>query len=256
MPQAAWNADPVNLVSTSGATLRGWWIRGEPGKGAVILLHGVRSTRYGVTNRVQFLRQSGCAVLLFDFQAHGESSGEHITYGKLESCDAAAAVAFVTTNAPGERIGVIGISLGGAAALLAEPPLPVNAFVLESVFPTLRQATEDRIAIHFGSPGRLLAPLLTCQLRPRLGISADELKPIEHARSNTTPKLFIAGTADLHTTLAESKALFTAAAEPKELWLVEGATHTDMHGFSPVEYEKRVGAFLRTHLQTSTNAQH
>ncbi len=254
---AEWHAQSINLTSTSGATLRGWWIRGEPGKGAVILMHGVRSTRLGVTNRIPFLRAAGCSILLFDFQAHGESGGEHITYGKLESRDAAAAVAFVKTNAPGERIGLIGASLGGAAALMAEPPLAVDALVLESVYPTLQQATEDRLAIRFGRAGKLLAPLLTCQLPLRLGLSADELKPIEHARSNRVPKLFIAGTADKHTTLAESKEMFTAAAEPKEQWLVEGASHTDMRSFTPAEYEKRVGEFLRAHLQSSTNtAQH
>jgi fermentation-respiration switch protein FrsA (DUF1100 family) len=239
-----WHAQTIQLASSSGATLSGWWIPGEPHQGAVILLHGVRSTRAGVSNRVPFLHAQGCSVLLFDLQAHGESRGEHITYGKLESLDAAAAVAFVRTNAPGERIAVIGTSLGGAAALLAEPPLNVDALVLESVFPTLQQATEDRLAIRFGWTGKFLAPLLTWQLRPRLGIGVDELKPIEHARSNTIPKLFIAGTTDQHTTLAESKALFAAAAEPKELWLVEGAHHTDMYGFGPAEYEQRVGAFL------------
>ena len=248
---AEWHAQSVNLASSSGATLSGWWIPGEPGKGAIILMHGVRSTRLGLTNRIPFLRAAGYSILLFDFQAHGESGGEHITYGKLESLDAAAAVEFVKTNAPGERIGVIGASLGGAAALLAEPPLPVDALVLESVFPTLQQATEDRLAIRFGRTGKCFAPLLLWQLPLRLGLSAGELKPAEHARSNTLPKLFIAGTADRHTTLAESKALFAAAAEPKEQWLVEGAAHVDLRSFTRTEYEKRVGDFLRAHLRSS-----
>jgi hypothetical protein len=40
------------------------------------------------------LRQVGArGFLLFDFQAHGESIGCHITFGYLEGRDAAAAVA-------------------------------------------------------------------------------------------------------------------------------------------------------------------
>jgi fermentation-respiration switch protein FrsA (DUF1100 family) len=31
---------------------------------------------------------------------------------------------------------------------------------------------------------------------------------------------------------------------PKELWIVEGAQHVDLHAFGPAAYEARVGAFL------------
>jgi fermentation-respiration switch protein FrsA (DUF1100 family) len=37
----------------------------------------------------------------------------------------------------------------------------------------------------------------------------------------------VAGELDRHTTLAESNALFAAAAAPKELWIVAGAHHQD-----------------------------
>ena len=44
-------------------------------------------------------------VLLFDFQAHGESTGEHITFGYLER-DAQAAIDFLR-RAPDEKVGVL-----------------------------------------------------------------------------------------------------------------------------------------------------
>ena len=42
----------------------------------------------------------------------------------------AAAVAFVRARLPGERVGAIGVSLGGAAALLGPAPLAVDALVV------------------------------------------------------------------------------------------------------------------------------
>jgi len=51
-----------------------------------------------------------------------ESPGERITFGHLEALDAEAAVEFARQRAPSERLAVIGISLGGAAALLAPKP--------------------------------------------------------------------------------------------------------------------------------------
>lgn len=238
------------MQSQSGSTLRGWWRPGQGGKGAVILLHGVRSSRLGMLERAKFLSREGFGVLLFDFQAHGESSGAHITLGKLESQDATAAVAFIREHAPGEKLGVIGTSLGAASALLAEPALPVDAMVLETSYPSLQQAVENRFAIRFGQPGKWLAPLLTCQLRPRLGFGVDALRPIDRVPSLKMPKLFIAGADDQHTTASESKELFVAAAEPKEFWLVEGAAHVDMRAFNREEYEKRLLAFLILHLKS------
>jgi len=138
--------------------------------------------------------------------------------------------------------------MGGACALLAEPALRVNAMVLESVYPTIQQAVADRLESRFGWPGKLGTPLLTWQLKPRLGFGSDDLCPIKQAGKITVPKFFIAGTADRDTTLQESKDLFDAAAEPKQLWLVEGAAHVDLHEFAKEEYEKRVLDFLAKNM--------
>jgi fermentation-respiration switch protein FrsA (DUF1100 family) len=116
--------------------------------------------------------------------------------------------------------------------------------VLESCYPTIYQATDDRMIERFGWLGKLGSPLLICQLRPRLGIGASDLKPIEAVKKISAPKLFIAESADKLTTIQESKDFFNAAAEPKQIWLLDGAGHEDLHTFAKVEYEKRVLAFL------------
>jgi len=247
-PPAGLHAEPVEFPSASGAQLHGWRIAGQPGKGAVVLLHGIHANRRVMVERAKFLSRAGYSVLLFDFQAHGESLGRQITFGYLESRDATAAVGFARATFPGEKIGVIGVSLGGAAALLASPPLPVQALVLESVFPTLWQATEDRMIDRFGFLGRLATPLLTVQLKPRLGIGLEDLRPIVCAAKVSVPKFFIAGAADRLTTAQESRDLYAAAAEPKQFWLIDKAAHEDLHAFARAEYEKRILEFLGKYL--------
>ena len=242
------HAESVEFPSASGALIHGWLVAGQTNQGAIILMHGVHGDRRSMIARTEWLSRLGYAVLLFDFQAHGESLGTNITFGFLESRDAMAAVNFVHEKFPGAKIGVIGVSMGAAAALLAEPPLPVSALVLESSFPTIDDATADRMRERFGFFGRLATPLLTCQLKPRLGIGLADLRPIDRAGKITTPKFFIAGAADPLTTEAESHALFAAAAEPKQFWLVDGAAHVDLHAFARTEYEQRVLAFLAKHL--------
>jgi fermentation-respiration switch protein FrsA (DUF1100 family) len=239
----------VQFQSDSGATLRGWLLPGRKGAGAILLMHGFRATRLSMLERARFLSSAGYAVLLFDFQAHGESTGDTITIGYLESRDARAALEFLRANAAGEKIGIVGVSMGGAATLLSEPQLRAEAIVLEMVYPTIEQAVSNRLMLKLGGWASVLTPLLTVQLKLRGGISASQLHPIAHAGRVTTPKLFIAASEDRHTTLDESRELFAAAAEPKELWVLVGAKHVDAYAFAAGEYERRVLLFFEQHIR-------
>jgi alpha-beta hydrolase superfamily lysophospholipase len=242
-------AENVSFFSYAGHTLRGWFVPGQPGRGAVVLMHGVRADRTAMLGRAKFLHAAGYSVLLFDFQAHGESLGDAITYGHLESLDAIAAVKYLRLRAPRDRVAVLGISLGGAAAILAEPQLNADAYILESVFPTIEQATRNRLDERLGRSGKHLAPLLLWQLKPRLGFFPADLRPIEHLGKIKQPKFLIAGTDDQKTKLKESLAMYLAAAEPKQFWAIEGARHEDLHQFARAEYERRVLEFLQKNLR-------
>lgn len=239
----------VVFPSASGATIHGWFIAGTQGQGTVILLHGVRADRRSMLGRARFLAHAGYSVLLFDFQAHGESIGTHITFGYLESRDVQAAIRFLRNPSPGGKIGVVGVSLGGAAALLALPPLEVDAIVVEMAYSTLTQAITNRLTMRLGDWSTVLTPILSWQLKPRLGIDVAALRPVETVRDVTAPTLFIAGTEDQHTTVQESYALFNAAREPKELWIINGAQHVDLYALAKAEYEQRVLTFLGQHLR-------
>ncbi len=243
------DAHEVSFPSGSGATIHGWLIEGRPHRGAVLLLHGVHANRLAMLPRARFLSAAGYAVLLIDFQAHGESIGRKITFGVLESRDAQAALAYLREKAPGERIGVVGVSMGGAAALLAEPPLAADAFVLEQVYPTVDEALDNRLRLYLGSSGALAAPLLRIEMSWHLGLDPAQLRPIDRIGRLHASMFVIAGDADRHTTLAQSRALFAAANEPKQLWIVPGAAHVDLHARVGAEYERRVLAFLERTLR-------
>jgi len=139
--------------------------------------------------------------------------------------------------------------MGGAAALLAKPPLAANALVLEMVYPTIEQAIDDRLESRWGVLGRPLTPLLSWQLKPRLGISAADLRPIDQVPTISVPKLFIAGDQDQYTRLEESRAIFAAASEPKEFWIIAGARHEDLLRFAGAEYEQRILEFFGRYLR-------
>ena len=177
-PPASLGADSVAFADESGSAIQGWLVSGEPGRGGIVLAHSVRSNRLEMVGRAEFLHRAGYSVLLFDQQAHGESPGVRITFGHLESRSARAAVAFLRGRLPAGPIGYLGVSQGGAAALLGSEPLAVDALVLEAVYPTLREAVVNRISIRLG-------PLAECSRRCSCGRSGlgSESTPTRWRRS-------------------------------------------------------------------------
>lgn len=249
------HAVSLSIPNTGKAPVAGWFVRGKPGQGAVLLLHGVRSDRRQMLDRARFLSKAGYSVLLIDLPAHGESNGERITFGANESSGVNAALAYLRTTLPNERIGVIGVSLGAASLVLAHPTPAPDAVVLESMYPTITDAVEDRLAIRLGPLGKKLSPLLLWQLPIRLGVTAEQLQPIAQISSLKSPVLIASGTIDQHTPIVETRRIFAAANEPKELWQVEGAAHVDLHSHGPRIYEAKILLFFGTHLRHSLPAQ-
>ncbi|WP_326535886.1 alpha/beta hydrolase [Pseudorhodoferax sp.] len=242
-------AQTVHIATAPAGVVVGWFARGTPGAGAVLLLHGVRSDRRQMLARARALRAAGPAVLLIDLPAHGESTGERIGFGAREGAGVAAALAFLRRELPGERIGVIGVSLGAASLVLSQPRPAPDAVVLESMYATIGEAVADRLAMRLGPLGPPLAPLLLWQLPLRLGIDPDQLRPVEAIARLGAPVLVVSGREDLHTPWPATQRVFAAAAPPKALWPVEGAAHVDLYAFGAQAYEARVFGFLFAHLR-------
>lgn len=241
--------ESVRIPEAGSPGLAAWWVAAERERAAVILLHAIRVDRRSMLGRARLLLREGVSVLLVDLQAHGESPGDRITLGFRESANARAALAWLRSRRLHGPVGIIGVSLGGAAVLLGPQPIGVDAVVLEMVYPDIRVALENRVRMRLGPLAPLLAPLLVAQLRPRVGAGPGDLRPIEGIARLGAPVLVVAGERDRHTTLAESEALFAAAAAPKERWIVAGAHHQDFLAKDPEGYRARVVGFLRRYLR-------
>jgi uncharacterized protein len=240
--------EDVSVARTKGGNLRAWLTLPEDNKPIILHLHGNTGDRNQIIGRVQFFHSLGYGNLAPDFQAHGESSGDKLSFGYYESEDVTAWVAYLRQRFPDRKIGLIGLSLGGAAALLAEQPLAVDCMVLEMVYSSIKDTVDNRMRGRLGKYGSWFTPFLIVQLKPILGICPVHLNPAEEVREITIPKFIIAGSADTKVTQSQSEQFFANAAEPKQFWLVEGAKHEDLHAFDKPEYEKRVLAFFQKWL--------
>jgi uncharacterized protein len=255
---AAMPSPPVDLdvrtvrIPVPGATyVVGWWHVGTMSAPSVLLLHGVRANRLAMLDRARLLSARGYSVLMIDLPAHGESPGRAITLGLDESRGVVAAHAWLRAQRPTAKVGVVGVSLGGASVLLGPQPCRFDAVVLEAVYPDVHRAIVDRLRMRIGALAPVAAPVLEWQLRPRLGISADVLRPIDRIAALGAPVLIVAGGRDRHTPIDESLAMYARARSPKALWVLPNAAHEDFLARDPIAYRTRVLGFLDAKLQTA-----
>ena len=241
-------AEALVLRAGPGQSVAGSYLTGR-GRGAILLLHGIRSDRRQMVQRARFLHRLGYAVLLIDLPGQGASTANAVTFGLHEAQGVRAALDELRRRMPGQRIGVIGVSLGAASLVLCPTCGHVDAVVLESMYPTIEEAVANRLRMRLGVFGGPLSALLLSQLPLRLGINPDLLRPIDQLAKLKAPVLIAAGNVDQHTTLGETQRLFAAAREPKELWIVDGAAHVDLYAFAPAEYERRIGTFMARNLE-------
>jgi pimeloyl-ACP methyl ester carboxylesterase len=233
----------IHLVTSDDVQLEGSYWPGRRADGpAILLLHGINSSRASFSRHALWLNGLGYAVLAIDFRGHGGSAAVPRTFGLHEARDAAAAVRFLRAKAPQRRIGVIGTSLGGAAALLGDHgPLPVQAMVLQAVYPDIRDAIRNRIARIAGRPLAWVGePLLSYQSWLRYRVSPNRISPINGLRLFHGPVLVIGGTADRNTTVSDTISFYEAAAGPKQLWLLPGVGHAATGSVFTDEYRRRV----------------
>jgi pimeloyl-ACP methyl ester carboxylesterase len=241
--------ESVVIPSSSGARLAGWYLPGA-GRGAVLLLHGAKSNRLVLVDRMRFLRDAGYSTLAIDFQAHGESTGDRITLGQLESLDARSALAWLRARLPAEPVAVLGISMGAAAALIG-PPIDADAVIVESVGADFAGGVSNRLALKFGPLGRLFTPFVLGAMRFAAGIDASKLRPIDGIARLHKPIFVMTGAEDQKTTVAEARELFAGANPPKRYWETPGAQHWDLAFVGGDAYRERLLDFLGSTLRSS-----
>jgi dipeptidyl aminopeptidase/acylaminoacyl peptidase len=240
--------DTVRLQANDGVSIVGsYWPGPRPKAPAVLLLHGNGASRAAMSGMGEWLRSLGYAVLAIDFRGRGESDQIPGSFGVFEARDAHAAYRWLAARQGHAPIGVVGISMGGAAALIGEAgPLPARCLVLQAVYPDIRRAIGNRIDATGGRAlGTMVEPMLSFQSLPRFGVWPSRISPIRALPRYRGSVMIIGGGADRFTPPEETRALFDAAHGPKEYWIVDGLDHEAMSSDESEAYRDHIGAYLK-----------
>lgn len=246
----------VTFPATDGVELVGWFIPHPDSPAVVVLSHGsgANGPSLWLAGYGRFLYEGGYSVFLFDHRGHGQSPGRVTTIGPHEVRDFLGAVRYLRSrpDVDAERIGAFGLSMGAGVALVAAAEEPaIKAVVADSVLADLGVTVRERMGKVDTRWGRIRYGTLLLRLLDLItGENLADFRPVDAApRISPRAVLLINGANDwTGTNPDDARALYAAAGEPKELWIVPGAGHGGAYYAAREEYEQRLLAFFERYL--------
>jgi len=196
--------------------------------------------------RARLLRQHGYSVLLYDARGCGESGGDMISYGLLETRDLLGALDYLRGRGF-RNFGVLGFSQGGITIALAAAKLrDLDWAVLECTPGDLMATFDHDCRAKLGLPGWLVGALVLPVMEWRLGVSiGNQREPRDCVADLHCPLYVMAGGRDDRVLPSEAKALFNNANQPKWFWFLPLVPHTNYYPILGKSYEVHLLYFLK-----------
>ena len=223
--------EDVFFSTSDGVKLHGWYV---PADSDVTLLwfHGNAGN---LGNRLEHMLLShvilGVNIFIFDYRGYGLSEGAASESGTY--IDGEAAVSYLRDERgvdTEEQLILYGHSLGGAVAVEVSRRNPSRGLIVESTFTSVKDMAKS---LYPYLPSSIVTSLMQAEY--------DSLSKIAGARA---PVMVIHGDEDTTVPLAEGRALYEAARQPKRIYTVEGAAHNDVYAIGGARYFEAIRRFI------------
>jgi len=219
-------------VGPPAAELAAWILDppgGAPPRATVVVLHGIGDRKRSMVGWGRALAAGGLRAVLVDHRGHGASTGARLGYGALEAVDCARLLdALEARRLRRGPVGVMGISYGGATAILWAARDPrVGAVVAVAPFAALDEIVPRYLARMAPAVAAVAPRALVSAAVARggrlAGFDPRAARPIDAVAGLRAPLLLVHGRSDAHIPPSDSQRLAAAAAQ-SQLLLVD-ATH-------------------------------
>jgi fermentation-respiration switch protein FrsA (DUF1100 family) len=239
--------EDVRLVTDDGVELAAWHIPSGNGA-AVVVRHGAGSTRANALDQAAVLADAGYGVLVTDARGHGDSDGRAMDFGWYGEADIVAAVSHLGTRPDVEpdRIGVLGLSMGGEEAIGAIGADPRIAAAVAEGATARTDADTGWLSEEYGLRGWFQERLAWAQYR-LTDLLTDASRPpaLADAVAAAAPRpVLLIAAGDLGDETDAAEHLAEAAPGSVTIWTVPGAGHTEGLDVAPDEWRRRVVGFF------------
>lgn len=224
--------DDVEILSRSGFTLRGWFIR-PPARSdgrAGIFVHGAKSSRFQALEQgAKFWHRRGYGLLAMDLSGRGASGGRYVTYSVNERLDVMSMLQWLREREgiDGSKLVLFGTSNGaGSAIYAAAGDTTLSALALDAPYSDLWEASGEELSARGYQP-QLRYPLALA-VGWRAGFDLRSIRPVEVVTRIEAPVLFLHGDADRRVLPRHSEKMAEArrkARLPTERWVLPGGEH-------------------------------
>lgn len=179
----------ISFYTNDHILIKGWFIpSSHPTTKTIILMHGYPADKGDILSSRIFLHPF-YNLLLFDFRYFGQSAGTYTTIGKNEVDDLLAAIRYLRSRHINE-VGVWGLSLGGAVAIMAASQAPeIKGIVAESSYARLDWMLDEYYSIPLLRYP--LAELSRFWARIFLRLDVNQILPAKAAENLKIPILII-----------------------------------------------------------------
>jgi pimeloyl-ACP methyl ester carboxylesterase len=236
--------EDVTITAADGVQLAGW-LAARPGAPALVLLHGYPAEKADLLPLAAALAPR-FTVLLLDQRYFGASGGRATTIGFRERGDLRRAIDFLAAR--GYRdVGVFGLSLGGAVALLATAEdSRIRAVAAYAPFADLRSLAYELYGWLWVLKYPFVALLQGWSLL-FFGHDITTVSPERAAVTITVPVLLVASRADEQIPFAHAERLGRALAGNPRAELM--TTNRGRHGELPPGFEARLAEFFLLYVR-------
>jgi len=217
----------VRIPGPRGRGLFGWLVSPPAGAQrpapAVLVMHGWGANAAMMWPVVPPLHAAGFAVLLVDARCHGRSDDEAFTSMPRFAEDIAAGLAWLRRqpDIAGDRLALLGHSIGAAAALLhASRHHDVRAVVSLSAFAHPREVMR-RFMADKRVPYPVLGWYVLRHVQRVIGASFDDIAPLATLARVRCPALLVHGRADRTVPVDDAQRLLAVSSRAR-LLLVDG----------------------------------
>lgn len=192
-------------------------------------------------------------ILLPDLQDNGLSEGPAIQMGWKDRLDVLNWMN-IANDIFGKRTQMVvhGISMGAATTMMvsgeAQQPF-VKCFVEDCGYTSVWDEFSFQLKDMFGLPEFPLMYTTSWLCNAKYGWNFQEASSLEQVKKCSLPMFFIHGDADTYVPTRMVYPLYEAKSEPKELWIVPGATHAMSYKDYPQEYTERVKIFVGKYIR-------
>lgn len=232
--------EEVEFKNSENLTLRGWYFPAKASNKAIIMVHGITADRREGLRWVKALHNAGFNLLLFDLRNHGKSDKSPTGMGYSEKRDVIAAVDYLQKVRYNNKIGVFGVSLGGATAIMAmAEDERIMAGMFEASYAHLADLLTQIAKRDFSLPRFPIIPSVLWIYKLRSGMSPALMNPEEYVgKISPRPVYIIHCPNDNYTEFSHGKRLFASAQQPKFFWEAPCTVHARAWQSDPKKAEK------------------